>query len=58
MLFKPLNNFFSLEHSNFKNMIFKKIPWVPSEVAKFKKGYMVKEPDFEAKEIQRDLLTI
>ena len=45
-------SFFSFERTDFKNVIFEKIPWAPSEVAEAKAGRMVKEQDLEAEKIQ------
>ena len=43
---------FLLENTDFKNAIFEKIPWAPSEVAEIKGRRMVKEQDLEAEKIQ------
>ena len=45
-------SFFSLENSDFKNVIFEKIPWAPSEVVEVKGGLIVKEQDLEAEKVQ------
>ena len=45
-------SYFLLERTDFKNVIFEKNPWAPSEVSEAKGGHMVKEWDFEAAKIQ------
>ena len=52
MKFLTHTSSFLLEPSDFKNVIFEKIPLAPSKVAVVEGGRMVKKQDFEAEKIQ------